>query len=507
MSIRICEGVPRMAPLDPTKLNLNDVQGYILRGYRMELTRHFILQIIDAAATRQLIGALVEHDPGVSAQVVNRQPDTTPQITTAADWGATKPDYCLNIGLTFAGLAALNVPNLDVFPPEFQAGAYSAERAAIVGDVGESAPENWIGKLDPANAPRVHIVLTLYALSSEILERTSVLLRDLFKQAGALAELWCFDAQALESYQCTPRSLSSSDTSAFPKVHFGYTDGIAQPTIDHAPPTLIPDEQSTVCLGEFLLGYPSEVSPNGYAVPQPPALGLNGSFAAFRVLKQDVDGFEQFLSANATPTLSKELLAAKICGRWRNGVPLALSPDTDTPNPPMTLDTINKFDFLDDSKGFNCPVGAHIRRTNPRDQIIQGDVQLRRIVRRAMPYGPPYDPAHPNDGIERGLVGLFVNVSIADQFEFVMEQWINDSQFAGGLDRPDGEPTREVLLGNNSTGDSYFKIPNRSAPHDPTIITGFSRFVTTHGGAYLFLPSITALRYLADSANFAHPAS
>lgn len=502
MSARLHEGIVPMASLDPTKLDLYDVQGYILRGYRMELTRHFILQITNVAGARQLIGALVEHDPAVYAQAVNRQADAIPQVTTAADWGRTKPDYCLNIGLTFAGLTVLQVPEPDSFPPEFKAGAYSAERAEIVGDVGESAPEHWIGKLGPANAPHVHIVLTLYALSSEILERTSALLRDRFSQSSALTELWCFDAQALESYQCTTRSLASSDTSAFPKVHFGYTDGIAQPTIQDAPPTLIPDDQSVVCLGEFLLGYPSEVSPNGYAVPQPQALGLNGSFAAFRVLRQDVDGFEQFLSANETPTLSKELLAAKICGRWRNGVPLALSPDTDTPNPAMTLDTINKFDFLDDRKGFSCPVGSHIRRTNPRDQIIQGDVRLRRIVRRAMPYGPPYDPTRPNDGIERGLVGLFVNVSIADQFEFVMEQWVNDSQFAGGLDQPDGQPTREVLLGNNSTGDGYFKIPNKAAPNNPTIITGFSRFVTTHGGAYLFLPSITALRYLADPANF-----
>jgi hypothetical protein len=30
------------------------------------------------------------------------------------------------------------------------------------------------------------------------------------------------------------------------------------------------------------------------------------------------------------------------------------------------------------------------------------------------------------------------------------------------------------------------------------ILDGLSRFVTTRGGAYCFLPSVTALRYLAD---------
>jgi Dyp-type peroxidase family len=490
-----------MAPLDPKNLDLTDVQGYILRGYRMDLTRHFVLQITDVAGARQLLGALVEHEPALHAQVVNRQPDTLPQITTATDWGETKPDYCLNIGLTAAGLDVLHAATDGAFPAEFIAGA--AARKVVVGDTEKSDPQHWIGKLDPASAQHVHIVLSLYALSSAILERTTATLRSLFSQNNALAELWCFDAQALESYQHVPRSCEEHDPSAFPKVHFGYTDGIAQPTIDAAPPTLIPDAQPVVPLGEFLLGYPSEVSSSGYAVPQPPALGQNGSFAAFLVLQQDVDGFEDLLVKNESPSLSKELLAAKICGRWRNGVPLALSPGTDTPDPPVTLDTINKFGYADtDRKGFSCPIGSHIRRTNPRDEIVQGDVEIRRIVRRAMPYGPPYDPAQPNDGLERGLVGLFINASIADQFEFLMQNWVNDSQFAAGLKKPDGTATREVMIGNNGSNTGYFIIPNASTPQQPTVITGFSSFVTTRGMAYLFLPSITALRYLADAKNF-----
>jgi Dyp-type peroxidase family len=489
--------------------DLHDIQGYILRGYRMDYTRHFVLHITDADGARRFIGAIVEHDPALNAQAINRQSDSTPQITTAADWGATKPEYCLNIGFTYAGLAALQTPNLNTFPAEFREGAYTANRAKIVGDVGPSGPERWIDGFDPKNAPNVHIVLTLYALSLETLERTSAILRDLFRQQRALAELSCFDARALESYQCTPRDSGGFDPRAFPKVHFGYTDGIAQPTIQGAPPTFIPDGQPKAPQGEFLLGYPNQF--NGtYPVPQPAVLGENGSFAAFRILEQDVVGFEQFLEKNATATLSKELLAAKICGRWRNGVPIVLSPETDSPEPPMTRGTIDNFNYATaDPKGLSCPIGAHIRRTNPRDERVQGDGHTRRIVRRAMPYGPPYDPTQPDDGVARGLVGLFVNVSIADQFEFVMQNWVNQSSFAYGMNGPNNEPTQEVLLGNNESSDGQgigiFRIPTATGP---IFITGFSNFVTTRGGAYLFLPSISALHYLADpsSATAATPA-
>ena len=67
-----------------------------------------------------------------------------------------------------------------------------------------------------------------------------------------------------------------------------------------------------------------------YLVPEPRQLGLNGSFAVFKKVETDVVAFENFLQSNRD-RIDPELLAAKIMGRWRNGVPLALSPDTDSP--------------------------------------------------------------------------------------------------------------------------------------------------------------------------------
>ena len=110
----------------------------------------------------------------------------------------------------------------------------------------------------------------------------------------------------------------------------------------------------------------------------------------------------QFLADAARQTgLDPELIAAKLCGRWRNGVPLALSPTQ--PRRPTcrssstTASTTRRRtrlpDAYDDRRGYRCPIGAHIRRMNPRHSTVAGNSGLkRRIVRRGLPYGPPYDP-------------------------------------------------------------------------------------------------------------------
>lgn len=198
--------------------------------------------------------------------------------------------------------------------------------------------------------------------------------------------------------------------------------------------------------------------------------------------------------------MSEEKLAAKICGRWRNGTPLVLSPDTDTPDPPIPPEQLNNFDYVawndgsggpGDLRGLRCPIGAHIRRANPRSQrVVGGGGHLHRVVRRGLPYGPAYDPAAPDDGIERGLLGQFICVSLRDQFEFLMREWVNSGTFAAGL-----RGAKDPMVGDNVPESSRFVIPTAAGPQ---VVAGFSRFVTTRGGAYCFLPGISALRHIAN---------
>ncbi len=88
---------------------------------------------------------------------------------------------------------------------------------------------------------------------------------------------------------------------------------------------------------------------------------------------------------------------------------------------------------------------------------------------------------------------MFICASLADQFEFVMAEWINDGMVAPGLGR-----TKDPLLGNNDPNESRFTIPMEGGP--AAELRGFSSFVTTRGGAYCFLPSVAALRHLADNS-------
>jgi len=157
----------------------------------------------------------------------------------------------------------------------------------------------------------------------------------------------------------------------------------------------------------------------------------------------------------------------------------------------------------DDTFGYRCPIGAHIRRTNPRgEQVVGAGSHLHRIIRRGMPYGPPYDPQHPDDA-PRGLVGMFINADLANQFEFLMSSWVMSAAFVKSVPGPNGtNPVKnisgqDVLCGVNDPSTSSFMLPSPAGQSTNQRLTGFSRFITTRGGAYCYLPSITALRYLA----------
>jgi deferrochelatase/peroxidase EfeB len=464
-------------------LDLADVQGTILRGYRVDFARHFILEIADVALTRTLLAALVSGDPAL------------PQVTTAAPW-TVKPTIFLNLGLTCAGLRKLGVAedSLSTFPASFVLGATDSGTALTVGDTGDSAPANWIGGL--SDGSRVHLIVSLWACDSlQELESASAALRAAFQ--GALNVLSAQDANALPDN----------------KVHFGYTDNIAQPRVEGAPPRKRPDpdQQPIAPTGEFLMGYPSQNGGGQVYSVSPDELSLNSSFSAFRILEQDVVGFEAFLTGYAaTAGVDPELLAAKVCGRWRNGVPMTLSPTTPEPTPPLERWQLNDFDYDDqfgDTYGNSCPVGSHIRRSNPRSEQVIGAPEgghLHRIVRRAMPYGPAYDPAHPVD-TPRGLVGHFINVDLQNQFEFLMGQWINTATFVRSVKGPNGDNPvlnisgQDVLLGNDDPSTSSFTL-SYPRPEKNETLTGFPRFITTRGGAYLYLPSITAIHYLVGLA-------
>jgi deferrochelatase/peroxidase EfeB len=161
---------------------------------------------------------------------------------------------------------------------------------------------------------------------------------------------------------------------------------------------------------------------------------------------------------------------------------------------------LNDFDYVpaagqpayyDDSVGRRCPVGAHIRRLNPRGAAVMGRPYTRRIVRRGMPYGPPYDPRHGNGGAERGLVGLFMCGDLELQYEFLMRVWANQDFAAAGV-----KGTRDPLIGAQQDSGGSFAVPTNDGD-GPIVMTGLPRLVQTRGSLYCFIPGVGGLRYLS----------
>ncbi len=459
-----------------THEDLLDIQGNVVRGYRMPNARHFALRVNNGGSARRFIAGLI---PGAGF-------DDGPHITTAAPWPGEKPSYCLNIGFTAMGLGAVGIPAslLSLFPADFRNGPVYG--AAKLGDTGTSAPENWVMG-GPANE-QTHIVLSLFTNEHREPCRdqwTAVLLERFARDR--IDVVWRIDADALPDG----------------KVHFGYKDGIAQPRIEGAPGKQGPDMQPHAKPGEFLLGRGYENQYEGNFIGKLPSeLADNGTYGAFRVLEQDVVGFEEFVQKAAQRyAMPAELVAAKLMGRWRDGTPLTLYPGPAKPADRPSAERINDFDYgpnedhptyYDDSTGLRCPAGAHIRRMNPRGALAMGAAHTRRIIRRGMAYGPAYDPSVvENDPPERGLVGFFICGDLAMQFEFLLTTWANEDISAPGI-----RGTREPILGAQPDFGGQFVMRTNDA-RDPIVFDTLPRFVRTRGSVYCFIPGLGGLRFLA----------
>lgn len=466
-------------------LDLDDIQGNLLRGYHLGHAQHLAVQV-----------GLPENARSLLADLIDGRAAGLPQVTCARLWEKPGPSSTLNLGLTFAGLQALGVSAsvLDGFPAAFRQGPGEDKRAAALGDVGASAPSGW--ELGAPGATDAHLLLSVHARSAAALDAAVAVLRRRVQQAGARV-LWSRGALSL----------------ANDRVHFGYRDGIAQPRIAGAGKHEITDAQPEAPAGDFLLGGGHVNSFGGNHLGDlPPALCDNATYGAFRVLYQDAAAFERFIRLTGRRWhMEPEQVAAKLMGRWRNGVPLSRAPASayaadGSLDPAVGKARLNDFDYAptasnperyDDRIGLRCPVGAHIRRLNPRSAMVTGKPHSRRLVRRAMPYGPEYDARDPylaDDGVDRGLVGYFLCGDLELQFEFLQRVWVNEDMSAPGL-----RGTREPILGAQPPQGGKFVIRTED-PRDPIVISDLPNLVTTRGALYCLLPGLRGLRYLSELA-------
>lgn len=437
-----------------------DLQGNILCGYGFAHAHYVFAEVDQAGAGRELLAELAS------------------EVTSAVSWGSeksAKPSHTLNVAVTAAGLRALGLPDelLARFAPEFVAGM--AGRAGLLGDHGPADPQRWE---DGLGGPTAHVLITINAHDGPVVDEQAARWRRRVSVSGLSASTE-IGAQLL----------------AGGREHFGFADGFSQPAIDdpcagptqgrgHGTPTRW--GWSDLKPGEFVLGLPDE---DGEVTADP--LGRNGSYMVLRKLAQDVGLFHRsILDASGGDPTRADWLAAKLVGRWQDGTPLVLSPEGPDARISSRPEGLNEFRFGDDPDGVRCPLGAHIRRVNPRDSFGDGRRSRRqRIVRRGMPYGPAPDDPLVDDGVDRGLVFVCYQASIARQFETVQSLWCNDGDAFGR-----GGECDALLAGDDPNG-------RMTIPGDPPVfVSPQRRFVTCRGGEYLYVPGLTALRALANGA-------
>lgn len=157
-----------------------------------------------------------------------------------------------------------------------------------------------------------------------------------------------------------------------------------------------------------------------------PSWALDGSFLAFRYLQQLVPEFNRFLTENAPnvnePSVdTRELLGARLTGRWKSGAPLPLTPLRDDPK----LATRNDFSFTSDSQE-QCPFAAHVRKMNPRGDLedVTNNINPHRVIRRGIQYGPEVNASEKKaqrTEKDRGLLFVCYQSNLGNGFQFLQK--------------------------------------------------------------------------------------
>lgn len=443
-----------------TPVDTSDLQGMVLgniAGYR--LVRHLIFSAPDAASLRRFVG----------------------EIRPLILFGTNKPTaargWVANLSFASGAMAQLLAPETY---GKLESTFRSPPDAERIGDIGSSAPSGWWeGQF---RGEEVSCFVHLHAVGEAQLEAATAEILEEAAAAGVREKIPRASGGRLDG-----AFLGFGPTGKGARIHFGYVDGLSSSKIawDGAPSPERPVDPRSVVIGHYDDHFPC-------APARDPAATIlrDSSYLVFRWIYQDVATFERFLTAKAPPLFPKlapaearELLAAKIMGRWRDGTPLCLSPDSPAPDR-----CEEAFAFGEDLQGMACPVSSHVRVMNPRDQELSGmsvTTGVPQIIRRGMPYGPELK-GDEDDGIDRGILGIFVCASIREQF-MRLAAWGQRNNFSDSF--PAHGRDQDALIGNRAVPGAtrVFRIP--SGPAGGGVATDLPDFIRTKATQYLLMPS------------------
>lgn len=496
-------------------LALDQIQGDVLVGLQKDYQRFIAFQIIDRVRFKQFLRNLAPIitttqkvlEREFTIQLLKKNPNKEVFLFTG-----------VNISFTFSGLVELGLPNLGkIKDASFRAGLPA--RSAAIGDptIGPASPANWIIGKSGQNLHGLIMVTgpngpVVNDLAASILALAGNSLNKLYNEAGL-----------------TRRHDRGHE-------HFGYKDGVSQPgirgeiggffpkhkfltpSLNGSDPSQASPGSALVWPGEFVFGYHGQ-TPSNMDAPGPVVEGgipwmKDGTYMVFRRLKQLVPEFNRFLAElSAKLGIDEQLLGARMVGRWKSGAPLAIAPIQDNPLLAREELSLNDFKFAPDPSARRCPFAAHIRKANPRDDITfvtnnkitdgeqrsqsEADNQTHRILRRGIPFGEDVSREEQIGGIttiDRGLMFVSYQTSIENQFEFILQKWVNDPAFPPSSE---GRAGHDPILGQNSGATRARKFNGAAVTYpigsNQTIVTLPSDFVQATGGGYFFVPSTSAL--------------
>lgn len=483
-------------------IDLTDVQRLIVAPVPRAIVRITFWQAGDATAMRKLLF----HQA---------------QDVTTADLPANARGCITTLGVTAEGLrlAGISQRAHEALPDAFTMGMRGA--AERLGDVDDSAPKNWHQPFGPVAtdiAPGKDLPVDSMIARAPV----HVVVLHHVDDPADLPPIpdYAFEAKALE-VQWSGQRLPDG------KEPFGFRDDITDPVLEGTGRTLTPgngawdpaaNDWRPVRAGEAVLG---QVDESGAIAGHPDAAHLerNGSYLVLRRLEQNVKAFEDAceawardlnahpeVKAGVRPPVDAEWVGAQMVGRHKDGRPVGKGGSYRD----------NGFRYRGDQRGNAIAPSAHIRRSNPRDDMDFADQVVPRhlVFRRGHPY---------HDHTGQGLLFMAVGADPRRQFEFVQTQWLQSGdRFALGAERdpitgrrpePD-EPLRADLssagaaTADGATGEGAGATPDAAASRleDAAQVSidrdgrrerrAMGTFVTTRGGEYFLLMSRSALTLL-----------
>jgi Dyp-type peroxidase family len=441
-------------------LELEQIQGNIVPGFYKDAQDFLFVRFPDPATGRRWLAELV---PRLSTAADIMPVNAATRERRKHNDKAPAPNCWINVAVSYAALRALDIPDIERFPPEFKRSAL--ERAEQLGDAPVVEGFDIGGRRTEA-----HAVLLLGANTCEELNA-------LQNELGVNKVRRKIGDVNLIAWQ---HGQSRGDG----RENFGFLDGRSQPV----PPNFGSDGwQSTpdgqyVAPGEFILGQPDEHHSSAFDEPE---WARNGSYLVFRRFRQNVGSFEASLvrQAQHLPELVHDAneLATKLMGRSRE----------QRANPTVA-------EFAGDPLGDRCPLFSHVRKANPRDRQVD-EPNRHRIIRRGITYGPHEDQ-------DVGLLFVAYQASIARGFEHIATRWLATPTFVGpapGLATEPGDLSALETPGVDPITAWTGRGTHRVNAHKPGTGTGefipvdLEQFVEVRGCGCFFAPSLKGITDMA----------